>query len=218
MDMKYRAVIFDLDGTLLDTLQDLAHAVNKSLEILGYPPHPVEAIKYFIGDGREALALRALPENHRDENTFKKMIELINLEYEKCWEDHTAPYPGIPELLDDLVQRDVKLAILSNKPQDFTSKAVSKLLSRWRFKVVLGAIPAIPRKPDPAGAVLIARELKIDPSAFIYLGDSDIDMKTARAAGMYAAGALWGFRTREELEAAGAQRLVAHPLEVLDLL
>ncbi|MCR4393630.1 MAG: HAD hydrolase-like protein, partial [Dehalococcoidales bacterium] len=100
MRLKHRAVIFDLDGTLLDTLQDLAHAVNKALDILGYPPHTVEAIKYFIGDGREALVMRALPESHRDERTFKKMIDLVNREYEKCWEDHTAPYPGIPELLD----------------------------------------------------------------------------------------------------------------------
>jgi phosphoglycolate phosphatase len=216
--MKYKAIIFDLDGTLLNTLQDLANAINKGLSNLSLPQHSPEVIKYFVGEGREVMAMRSLPEDHRDAATLNKLVACINEEYIQHWEDNTAPYPGIPELLDALSGRDVKMTILSNKPRKFTELTVNKLLSRWHFEIVMGAMPSIPLKPEPAAALNIASQLDINPTDFFYLGDSDTDMKTAVAAGMFPAGATWGFRTEEELLAGGAKALVRYPTDALGLL
>jgi phosphoglycolate phosphatase len=216
--MDYKAVLFDLDGTLLDTLQDLTCVVNTSLGCLGFPTHTLEVFKYFVGDGREEMIRRSLPEDRRDPATMQKTVELVNREYNQHCADHTRPYPGIPELLDTLTQRGYTIAILSNKPDDFTKAMVSQLLPSWHFAAVAGASPALPIKPHPAGALKIARDLGLLPSDFLYLGDSDIDMKTALAAGMYPVGVTWGFRTAGEIQAAGAKVLINHPLELLPLL
>ncbi len=216
--MKYQAVLFDLDGTLLDTLKDLADAVNRGLKLLGFPQHSAETIKYFIGDGREVLASRSLPEKNRDEETINKLVDLINREYYQHWADHTHPYPGISEMLDMLTQRGIKMTILSNKPQEFTDLTVTSLLPGWKFEIVAGAVPSMPKKPHPMAALQIAKQLDIQPDKFLYVGDSDIDMKTALAAGMFPAGVTWGFRTELELKAAGAAVLVHEPPELIDLL
>jgi phosphoglycolate phosphatase len=216
--MKYKAIIFDLDGTLLNTLQDLSNAINTGLRDLGLPQHSPEVIKYFVGEGREVMAMRSLPEDHRDAATLDKLVSIINEEYLRHWADNTAPYPGVPELLDTLSGKKIKMTILSNKPREFTELTVSKLLSPWHFEVVMGAMPSMPMKPDPAPALDIASQLNISPVDFFYLGDSDTDMKTASAAGMFPAGATWGFRTEAELLDGGAKVLVRHPTEVLDLL
>jgi phosphoglycolate phosphatase len=216
--MKYRAVIFDMDGTLLDTLQDLADAVNKGLEQMGFPTHDLESYKYFVGEGREIMAKKTLPEDHRDQETVDRLVDFINIEYGRSWAEHTRHYPGVPDLLNALNDIKMRMAILSNKPHDFTENMAAKLLSKWHFDYILGASPDVPRKPDPAVALRIAESMKIDPACFIFVGDSDIDMKTARAAGMLAAGAQWGFRTRDELLAGGAQELLQHPIDLLRLL
>ena len=216
--MKYKAIIFDLDGTLLDTLQDLANAINQGLKNLGFLQHPPEVIKYFVGEGREVMAMRSLPEDHRDTVTLNKLVNDINKEYLEHWADNTAPYPGVPELLDTLAGSDIKMSILSNKPREFTELTVNKLLSHWHFDIVMGAMPSVPMKPDPAAALNIAVQLNVSPVDFFYLGDSDTDMKTATAAGMFPAGATWGFRTEKELLAGGAKVLVHRPADVLDLL
>ena len=216
--MTYRAVLFDLDGTLLDTLQDIADSVNKALSHLGFPQHELEAYKYFVGEGREVLAIRALPEHHRDASTVGKLAACMDEEYSKHWADNTYPYQGIPDLLDALTISDIKMAILSNKPHNFTEMMVSKLLWRWHFEIVVGALPSVPKKPDPTAALQIARRLGIQPSEFLYLGDSGIDMKTATGADMYPVGALWGFRSADELLASGAKTLVEHPSDLLHLL
>jgi phosphoglycolate phosphatase len=216
--MDCRAVIFDLDGTLLNTLQDLADSVNKGLIELGLPTHPVEAYRYLVGDGREELALRAIPEDKRDPDTVERLIESINTEYSRRWADTTLPYPGIPELLDNLVARRINLAVLSNKPHDFTLLMVSRLLPRWQFEIVCGALPGVPKKPDCTAAVDIARKMSIKPENIIYLGDSGVDMLTAVSAGMYAVGALWGYRTANELKSAGALALISNPAELLQFL
>ena len=216
--MNFKAILFDLDGTLLDTLQDLANAVNTSLGYLGFPPHPPEVFKYFVGDGREEMVRRAVPEAHRDQETLKKIVEHVNREYTLHWADNTRPYPGVPELLDTLTRRGLTMVILSNKPHDFTEAMVSRLLSQWSFAVVAGASPDLPIKPHPAAALKIAGDLNLLPSDFLYLGDSEVDMKTAAAAGMYPLGAAWGFRTVDELKGAGARALIKHPLELLEFL
>ncbi len=213
--MKYSAILFDLDGTLLDTLEDLAGAVNQGLSLLGFPRHKLESYKYFVGSGREEMAFRSLPENERQPTTLKRLVDLIDGYYLEHWADHTRPYPGIPDLLDELTARRIKLSILSNKPQIFTDLMVTQLLSKWRFSAVVGARPGVPKKPNPSAALNIAEKLKLDPRELVYLGDSDIDMQTAAACGMLAVGALWGFRTAEELKASGADSLINHPVDLL---
>jgi phosphoglycolate phosphatase len=211
-------VLFDLDGTLLDTLADIANSTNAALTRLGFPPHPQDAYRYFLGEGMDWLVRRALPETNHDSDTLKQCHDLIIAEYETRWTQNSRPYPGIPELLAELDQRGIAKAVLSNKPDKFTKKTVEKLLPHFKFEIVRGATQDIPNKPDPAGAIRIAAELDIPSERFIYLGDTATDMQTANAAGMFAAGALWGFRTAEELSANGARVLLKTPLDVLNLL
>ncbi|MGE5599497.1 MAG: HAD family hydrolase [Bacteroidota bacterium] len=217
MSPKFSAVLFDLDGTLLDTLDDLAASMNAVLAGRGLPGHPVEAYRHFVGDGMETLVRRALPAGS-DEAAIAASLAAMRAEYGRRWADQTRPYPGVPDMLDALAARGLPMAILSNKPDDFSRLTVERLLPRWRFRAVVGMRPGVPRKPDPAAALQIASELKIPPNQFIYLGDTGTDMCTARGAGMYAVGALWGFRTAEELRENGAARLIAAPGELLALL
>ncbi len=216
--MAFTAVVFDLDGTLLDTLEDIARSSNAALGQLGFPPHETSAYRYFVGDGREALAARILPEGHRDEATVARVAAGIDREYSRHWADATRPYEGVPALLEALVDRGVKMAVLSNKPDDYTRLMVSRLLPHWQFGAVIGSRPSVPNKPDPAAALEVAARLHVPPSECLYVGDTDTDMKTARAAGMYPVGALWGFRTEDELLASGANALVSAPTGVLALL
>jgi len=216
--MTYRAVIFDIDGTLLNTLTDIADSTNAALNFFGFPGHEVNTYRYFIGDGVDALALRALPENKPDPAIVNKLVTRIAEEYSRRFANNTHPYPGIPELLDALTRHSIHMAILSNKEQGFAEISVSKLLEQWHFDIVIGVSPSVPKKPDPTGALRIASQMKLDPSEFIYVGDSGVDIKTASAAGMYPVGALWGFRTTEELLANGAKMLAKKPQDVLQLI
>jgi phosphoglycolate phosphatase len=213
--MNFKAVIFDMDGTLLDTLADLADSMNQVLKNLGFPEHPREAYKYFVGQGMDILVRKALPPEHLNESLIPQCIEAMREEYGKIWDRNTRPYPGIPELLDALTQRKIPMAILSNKPHDFTRFVAAKLLAKWTFPVILGARPGVPKKPDPAGALEIADILKLSPKEILYLGDTGTDMQTANAAGMFPVGVLWGFRTKSELLAEGAKVLIKHPQELL---
>ena len=216
--MKYSAVLFDLDGTLLDTLKDIADSVNSALGHLDFPQHELEAYKYFAGNGREAMATHALPEHHRKAATVDKLVTYINEEYSKRWANNTRPYQGVPNLLDALTSSGIKMAILSNKQHSFTELMVSRLLPRWRFELVVGALPSVPKKPNPTAALQIAQRLNIRPLEFLYLGDSDVDMKVATAADMYPIGALWGFRTADELLSSGARALIQQPTDLLHFL
>ncbi len=218
MRLSFKAILFDLDGTLLYTLTDVANAMNEALVHFGFQPHPIESYKYFIGDSVEVEAYRALPESARDPETIKKVAVLSEKIYDKCWDKTTKPYPGIPELLSELQQRGLCLVILSNKAHRFTKVIVEKLLPQWQFKIVQGALPDVPLKPDPTLALQIANRLRIPPEQFLYLGDTSTDMQTAVAAGMFPVGALWGYRTAQELLESGAKVLVQSPAEVLDII
>ncbi len=218
LNVVYRAVLFDLDGTLLNTLRDLADAANDVLAGSGFPQHEVEAYRYFVGNGIRVLASRALPEDRRDPATVEKTAVQIDETYSRKWSEHTLPYPGIPELLDALTTSGIRMAILSNKPQKPAEIMVSRLLPRWHFESVQGEQPGIPLKPDPSAALQISRQMKIKPGEFLYLGDSATDMQTAVAAKMFPIGALWGFRTAEELLAGGAKALIQHPMDLLQFL
>jgi len=209
----------DLDGTLLDTLQDLADSMNSTLADFGFPVHELEKFRYFVGEGMENLVKRSLPDSVRtDPDLVSRCFEMMRRTYERNWNAKTRPYPGIPELLDALTARGLKMAVLSNKPHDFTQKAVAGLLPAWRFETVMGERPHAPRKPDPSSALEIANRLGVETGCFLYLGDTAIDMNTANAAGMYAVGVRWGFRDAEELLAGGAKKLIAKPAELLELL
>lgn len=215
--MEFQAVIFDLDGTLLDTLQDLADATNGALQHYGFPAHSTETYKNYIGEGREKLAELALPVESRNIENIQKIVNMIDRLYSENWAIHSRPYDGIPELLDELTRRKIKTAVLSNKSHYFTNLMVARLLSKWQFDIVLGASPVTPKKPDPSGVLHILSDIKVQPGQAILLGDSDIDMKTALAANLYPVGALWGFRTAHELLTGGAKLLVKSPGELLKL-
>lgn len=216
--MKFKAVLFDLDGTLLDTLDDLADSMNASLRRFGFPPNTVDTYRYLVGDGLMNLVSRALPADHRDEATINEVVSAQWEEYSRNWANKTRPYEGIPELLDALQERGVVMCVLSNKPDDFTRLVVQKFLSKWKFAVVRGQDEDTPIKPDPSAANQIALRLGIANTKFLYVGDSNTDMRTANAAGMFAVGASWGFRRRDELLAAGAKALIEQPRELLTLL
>ena len=216
--MNFKAVIFDLDGTLLDTIADLTDSMNIALNHFGFPGHDAETCKMFVGDGVEMFAFRALPETSRDQGMVNKCASLMRQEYRNHWAKKTHAYEGIPELLDELTRLNLKMAVLSNKPDDSTKEMVAELLSKWQFHPVVGAQLSVPKKPDPTLAIQISQQLRVPPEQFLYLGDTGTDMKTAQGAGMFAVGALWGFRFAEELEEAGAEVLVKHPRDVLELL
>jgi len=215
----FKAVVFDLDGTLLDTLKDLAQSMNRVLEKNGLPTHPEDRYKYFVGDGASKLVWRAVPEELRNkQDVLKRLHEEFLKDYAENWDVNTRLYPGISDMLDQLSAKDLKLAVLSNKPHEFTKLCVERFLDKWNFDLVLGDRPGIPRKPDPAGALEIAETFGVAPKSCLYLGDTSIDMTTATRAGMFPVGVLWGFRDRQELEDSGARAIVAKPQEVLELL
>ncbi len=216
---NFQAVIFDIDGTLLDTLQDLADSMNFTLRHFGFSPHGLEKYRYFVGDGMENLVKRSLPDSAKSKpRAVSECLEIFRQTYDRNWKAKSMPYPGIPELLDELTARGLKMAALSNKPDNFTQMIIKELLPAWHFEAVIGERPPIPRKPDPSSALKIADMLGIKPADFLYVGDTATDMKTANGAGMFAVGALWGFRTADELIASGAKKLIEKPAELLELL
>jgi phosphoglycolate phosphatase len=218
---KYQAVIFDLDGTLLDTIEDIAGATNRVLEARGLAPFSIEETKLLVGDGidemvRRTFALRGI--GTLSDAEVEVIIQEYRREYQACWRSHSRPYTGVPELLGELARRGIKAAVLSNKSHMFTTAMTAELLSGSPFDIVRGAAPGVPLKPDPAPALAISGELGVEPAACVFLGDTSVDMKTATAAGMFAVGALWGFRTAVELLKSGAAALIASPPELLGLL
>jgi phosphoglycolate phosphatase len=216
--MRFKAVLFDLDGTLLDTIEDLSDAMNAVLVSRGLPTHDASAYRRFVGDGVRNLVIRSIPEAMRAEAVFiSECAEGMREIYAKCWKAKTRPYRGIPELLSELAGRDVKMAVLSNKSDDLVEAMLAFYFKETHFDAAFGKRPAFPLKPDPAVALEIGGLLGVPPEAFAYLGDTDTDMLTARAAGMYPVGALWGFRSESELRNTGARLLVREPLELLQL-
>jgi phosphoglycolate phosphatase len=216
--MEYKAVLFDLDGTLIDTVDDIGDAANRVLSNRNFPTHSISAYRLFIGEGVRMLFTRALPEESRNPDIIEACLKEFIEDYRYNYNVKTKLYDGVPELLDMLTLRGLKLAILSNKPHPIAKDCVAFFLSQWDFNVVLGQHDSIPRKPDPKGALNVARRLAILPSNFIYLGDTAIDMKTAVSAGMFPVGVLWGFRSLKELKENGARVLIHEPMQLMDLI
>lgn len=211
----YRAMIFDLDGTLLDTIDDIAVAMNRGLESRDLGSYPIETYKALVGDGVEELVRRAFSSHSLADEEIAGIVRDYRREYGLCWRAHSRPYPGVPELLEELARRGIKTAVLSNKSHLFTKAMTEELLGFHRFDVVRGAMSGVPLKPDPRPALIIASEMGVPPAAVVFLGDTNVDMIAAVAAGMLPVGALWGFRSADELKAGGAAALLASPLDIL---
>jgi phosphoglycolate phosphatase len=216
MRRKFDAIIFDMDGTLLDTLKDIADSMNMALKDVGLPERDFEYMRFSVGYGVEELARRALPERSSPEDIMRCVGRFRDI-YNEHYRDSSRPYDGIPEMLDELSRLNIPFAILSNKPEDFTIRMTGELLGRWKFAEVRGVRKDRPKKPDPAVAIEIAQRWCIPPERIAFVGDSAVDMQTANAAGMFAVGVLWGFRPQNEIEEAGSMALISHPLELLEL-
>jgi len=216
MKHDVRAILFDLDGTLADTLADLANATNWALAQLGCLTHPTDSYRLRVGDGARQLCARALPPDKQ--GLVDDVLQLMRQHYDQHCFDMTKLYTGIPELISVLTERRYSLAVLSNKPDDFTKRMIAHYFKPSPFSVVRGQLPNVSLKPDPTAALQIAQELGIPPAHWLYLGDTNTDMRTARGAGMRAVGVLWGFRDREELLESGAEHILATPQEVSALL
>jgi len=215
--MTFEAIIFDLDGTLLNSIVGIADAMNILLRRLGYPTHSEETYKQFVGEGIVELVTRAVPAEKREAHDTDELVAGYRSIYAETWPDSSPPYEGIPELLDALASMNKKLSVLSNKSDDFTRRMVSALLPRWTFEVVRGVLSDGRRKPDPFSALEIAGKTGIAPVKTMFVGDSAVDMQTAVNAGMYGVGVLWGFRGAEEMLENGARKLIEHPMALLDL-
>ena len=215
--MKTKALIFDLDGTLIDSLYDIALSMNEVLSEFNLPTHPIEAYNQFVGDGAMYLTQRAVPQQTND-----ALIQKIFTRYKEVYDtvvcENTQAYEGIYELLDKLQHTSLKMAVLSNKPHEFTLKYVEALFSHYNFTQIHGQKEHVPKKPHPQGALNIAKQFNLSCNEIFYIGDTPTDILTAKNANMKSIGVLWGFRTKEELQEAGADFLVQHPKEIWDII
>lgn len=209
-----KLVIFDLDGTLLDTIGDLSDACNSVLRTHGYPVFSEMEYMRMIGSGISELVKSMLPSHERTSERVGYFVEQVEKEYRQCWDRRTRPYNGIPELLDKLTADQNKLAVLSNKPHPFTEKSVHKLLGKWRFDPVRGACTDVPIKPDPTGALKIAEFHGYSAKDCVFVGDSEVDIRTAKAAGMQSIAVTWGFRQKEQLAEQEPDFIAEHPRDI----
>ena len=209
-----KLVIFDLDGTLLDTIADLATAVNHALRQLGYPTHEVETIRTFVGNGINKLLERSLPKDKQTEADVMQMREHFIPYYNEHSADLSRPYPGVPEVLEDLQRKGILMAVASNKYQAATEELVKHYFPTIRFVEVLGQREGIAVKPDPGIVFDILKKANVSKEEVLYVGDSGVDMQTALNAGVDAVGVAWGFRPRTELEAYHPTRVIEQSKEL----
>ena len=200
----FQCCIFDLDGTLINSLEDLADACNWVLRENGLPTHPVDAYRRFVGDGAYKLAERMLPESMRDQQTAARYKALFDQRYNGHYLDKTRPYPGVMDLLAHLKEKGLQLAVLSNKPNQFVQKICREVFGEGFFAAVWGQRDGAAKKPAPDGVFAILKELQAAPEEALLIGDSNVDIQTAKNAGIAGAGVSWGFRGRQELKEAGA--------------
>jgi phosphoglycolate phosphatase len=217
--MKYHCVIFDCDGTLVDTLEDIAGAMNLALVENGFPVVALEKYRDIVGWGIIRLAELALPEEARTKETIRLVSNCARklMEEQPFEESLSKPYPGIPELLAELKDRKIKTAVLSNKPDSVLRRIIAELFPQHTFNSVRGLRPDVPPKPDPSSIWELLAAMGLTPHQAILMGDSEIDMETARNAGCYPLGVSWGFRSRDTLEATGAARIIDTPTECFQI-
>lgn len=209
-----KAVIFDLDGTLLNTLDDLADSMNESLKRLGFPTHETDAYRIFVGDGVKMLAKRALPEGEKTDENCEKLLKIYAEVYKANQQNKTKPYEGVESVIKSLKELGFELFVLSNKP-DLNTKEIVKHYFGGVFNGVYGQVEAFPKKPDPSYALHILQANGIKPENTIFVGDSSPDILTAKAAKTHSVGVSWGFRGEAELKNAGAEKIVKSSEELL---
>ncbi|MCC8108618.1 MAG: HAD family hydrolase [Planctomycetes bacterium] len=212
--MSVQAVVFDLDGTLLNTLDDLADAMTSVLRHYGCPEHPVDSYRFFVGNGLANLTRQAMPPGTPDD-VIVTATAMLKKAYAANWSVKTRPYEGVPEMIDDFRRRAIPMTILSNKADEFTQAIVKHYFPEGTFAAVRGQTDDVPKKPDPAGALLITESLGVRPEDCLYFGDTDTDMATGLAANMFTIGVTWGFRPLAELVGAGAMAIIDHPSEAI---
>ncbi|MDH4263468.1 MAG: HAD family hydrolase [Spirochaetia bacterium] len=210
-------IIFDLDGTLLNTIADIARVTNYALVKNGFPPHDVNSYASMVGHGLKDLVTQALPENTSqiaNQNVYDTLIQ----EYMKNPVQDSILYPGITDLLENLAIKKIPMAVLSNKLHEITEKIVVNIFKDWGFVSVFGARNGIPKKPSPVTAIAISKTMSIQPENILFVGDSEADIITAKACGMRPIGVSWGYRSIEQLRKSGAEDIVNTPLELLNYL
>ncbi len=214
---QYKAVLFDLDGTLINTLEDLAAASNYALAAFGYPAQPVEKFKMYAGNGVAVMLERAMPAGEASPERVAALKEKFLSYYSVHYADKTRAYPGVPALLQALKDRGYKRAVVTNKVEEMAKVILDKLYPD-SFDLIFGQRDGVPAKPDPTLARLAMQELGVSPTECVFMGDSGVDIQTAVNSGALPVGVLWGFREKEELESNGAKRIIARADELLDIL
>ena len=215
----YKACIFDLDGTLTDTLESLTYSVNATLKELGFPSITSEQCKSFVGSGARRLIEKALQASGDAELQYiEEAMQVYGRIFKVYCTYNVVPYEGIIELLQQLKERGMILSVLSNKPHRQTQDVVATYFEPDVFTYVQGQQDGVPRKPDPTAALLLAEQMGVLPEECVYIGDSDVDMQTGNAAGMESVGVTWGFRSKEVLEQHGAKHTIDYPLELISIM
>lgn len=213
--MEHKAFIFDLDGTLLNTLEDLKNSVNFAMRSMGYPEHTLEQVRMFIGNGIAMLIKRAVPPG-TDETDEKKTLGIFTEHYNAHLNDCTAPYPGVTESLTALKKRGVKTGVVTNKNDDSAKMLINKYFGNL-VDSTLGHVPGLPSKPNPESLLRVMSDLGVEAENTLYFGDSDVDVLTAKNAGVKCVGVAWGFRGEEVLKQAGADMILHDPYAIADL-
>ncbi len=213
-----KAVIFDLDGTLVNSLDDLAVSTNYSLKLHGFNTYPVEDYKYLVGDGMAKLIERAISDDKVDKELFKSVFDDFMAYYREHFLVNTKAYDGINEVLSELKNMGIKLAVVSNKADDMAKRVVSAIFGDNTFEKVTGKREGLSTKPDPALTLLIIKEMGLTPQECVFVGDSGMDTLNAVNAGCYPLGVLWGFRSKKELMENGARALAEKPSEILKII
>ena len=209
--MAFKGVIFDLDGTLLNTIEDLSDSVNAAMESLGLKKLSVEEVKSRVGNGFKVLLERSIPEDRRSAENISLAYDAFVRKYEQCYADKTRAYEGIHGLIDVLRKNDIRLSVNTNKRTDYAVRLMELHFGKNTFDKVLGEGSGYPKKPDPAGALSLAKLMGCEPEEVVYIGDSQTDVSTGKNAGMKVIGVSWGFRGREVLESCGADYVVDKP-------
>ncbi|MEP6805686.1 MAG: HAD family hydrolase [Flavobacterium sp.] len=215
--MKFKGIIFDLDGTLVNSLEDISDAMNIVLTNLNHPTHTYDTYQYFIGSGLRNLVSKALPASNNSVEQIEICFECMVDEYRKICTLKTKPYEGIIELLDNLVSQNIKLAVFSNKADELTKKIAAEIFPDY-FENAVGLSTEALKKPNPFEALEIGKSWNLKPEEILFVGDSDIDMQTATNANMFAVGVTWGYRTKDELIASGAKVVINNPSELIEIL
>lgn len=214
----YKACIFDLDGTLTDSVESIAYSANRAMEEYGVKPNPVESYKHFAGDGADKMLERSLiAAGDKNLEVLEKVKQRYKELFEKDCMYKVEPFDGIEELLKELKNKNIKIAVLSNKPHNRAVDVVEAVFGKDYFDIIMGQSEHIERKPSPDGALIIADELGLLTNECIYIGDTNTDMITGKSANMFTVGVTWGFRNRQELEEYNADYIIDTPLQLLEI-